>query len=104
VKLKILTKRDELHEIQEGWLDLLQHSSNKAVYLCYEWNLSSYETFHANDQIYVLILINDDGQLFGIAPLVITSGVYRGINVKKIGFVYTKGSKWFVLSNFYITL
>lgn len=87
MQLKIITKLYELHAIRDGWQDLLQRSSNKAAYLCYEWCLSSYETFHANDQLYVLILIDDSAQLLGIAPLVITSGVYRGLKVRKIGFV-----------------
>lgn len=87
MKLKILTKREDLQELQACWLDLMQRSSNKAVYLCYEWCLSSYEIFHANDQIYVLILIDDKGQLLGIAPLVITTAMYRGVKVRKIGFV-----------------
>lgn len=87
MELTVITKPDELRTIQRDWLALLQRSSNKDVYLCYEWCCASYETFHPNDQIYVLILTDDSGHLTGIAPLVITSGVYRGIKVKKIGFM-----------------
>jgi hypothetical protein len=87
MELKIITKPDELRAIQEDWSALCERSSNKGVYQCYEWCWASYEIFHPNDQLYVLILTDDFGHLSGIAPLVITSGTYRGIKVRKIGFV-----------------
>lgn len=87
MELKVLTKLEELCAIQEDWSILLQHSSNKGVYLCYEWCWASYKIFHPKDQLYVLIITNDQGQLSGVAPLVISSGMYRGIKINKIGFL-----------------
>lgn len=87
MELRVITKPDELYLLQKKWLDLLQRASNKCVYLAYEWCWASFEAFHQNDQLYVLTVVDDQERLYGIAPLVITSGNYRGIKIEKIGFM-----------------
>jgi CelD/BcsL family acetyltransferase involved in cellulose biosynthesis len=87
MELKIITNTVDLKSIEAGWCNLLRDSDNGRIHQSYDWFWAGYQTFHQNDQLYVLTLIDVKGNLCGVAPLVITSGVYRGIKVKKIGFV-----------------
>jgi len=87
MELNVITSADKLQAIQDDWLDLLQRSPVNMVYLRYEWFLASYEIFHPNDELYILTVTDDRGHLSCIAPLIITSGEYRGTKIRKIGFI-----------------
>lgn len=84
---RVITSTVDLLAFKSQWVDLLSRSANQSVHLTFDWFISGWEAFHRNDQLYVLTIIDVQQRCIGIAPLVITSGVYRGVKVKKIGFL-----------------
>ena len=87
MKLKIISSTEDLHCHREHWRNLLDRSTDKGVYLTYEWCIDGYNIFHQNDKMYVVILTDDQKKIVCIAPLVITKSIYRRVKVKKISFI-----------------
>lgn len=92
MQIKPITTIEGLKSIEAGWLKLLQHPCNSGIHQEYDWFWCAYQAFHSNDQLYVLVFADDNKNLLGIAPLIVFSGTYRGIRVKKIGFAKNEQS------------
>ena len=86
MKLSILKSVADLEAIAQEWMALLQATANNVLHLSHRWFFLSYKTFHSNDRLYVIVLRGDDGNLNGIAPLVIVNERYRWMKVRKICF------------------
>lgn len=86
MKLNILTRTTDLEAIEPAWGNLLRQPGNSKIHHRFDWFMAGYRSFHSRDQLYVLTVMDGGGNLSGVAPLVITSGSYRGLKVKKIGF------------------
>lgn len=87
MELHVLTTTAEIGDIANEWAALLPRSGTGKIHHDYDWFVAGYQTFHRGDRLHVLTLRDEQGALAGIAPLVITPGVYRGVTVRKIGFV-----------------
>lgn len=87
MELRVIKNLEELESIKAGWESLLQYPCNRGIHQSFDWFSISYQSFHIKDEMNVLAIIDDKRTLIGIAPLVIYSGVYRGITVRKIGFL-----------------
>jgi len=86
MKLNILTRTTDLEAIEPGWGNLLRQPGNNKIQHRFDWFMAGYRSFHSRDQLYVLTVMDGGGNLSGVAPFVITTGAYRGLKVKKIGF------------------
>lgn len=87
MELKIIADMAGLDLIKEDWGKLLQYPCNRGIHQRFDWFCLSCQLFHENDKIYVLVLTDTKNIICAIAPLVVYSGIYRGIKVEKIGFV-----------------
>ena len=90
--MKVITKPEDVEAIEAEWLKLLQHPGNKGIHQSFDWFWAGCQTFHRNDGLRVLLVLDDRGKLTGVAPLVMTSSTYRGIRVRTIGFVRNEQS------------
>jgi len=87
MEIQILTSIKELESIRERWNALLSQSVDDVVHLKYEWFISGVECFHPGDDLYVIHVVDATGTSIAIAPLIISTGPYRKIKVRKLSFL-----------------
>lgn len=87
MNLAILTSIAEVMSIANDWTSLLTRLCTNKIHHDYDWFVAGYNVFHQGDQLYVMTVRDDQENLIGIAPLVITTGLFRWVNVRKVGFV-----------------
>ena len=76
--------------LKEDWNKLLKESGNDSIFLRHEWFdcwwRSHAETYEDAQNLSIL-LIEDKGKCIGIIPLKTSRVQYRGLKVKKLGFL-----------------
>lgn len=77
---------EQLSEYGQQWNELLQNSETNAVYLTYEWVITCWQIFGKNSKLMVII-VEDDGDIIGIAPLAITVQKRFGHQRRTIEFI-----------------
>lgn len=86
MELHILKRESDLIALQPAWQRLWERAETAGVQLHYNWVLAGWKAFHSQDQLQLLAVFAK-GQLTGVAPLVIFTDIYRGIRIRKLGFI-----------------
>lgn len=92
MELKVLTELEDVEALEAKCRKLLLHPCNKGIHQTYDWFRAGCRTFHEDDELHVLLVLDQSGELTCVAPLVITWKTYRGIKVRTIGFVQNEQS------------
>lgn len=76
--------------LKEAWNNLLKESGNDSIFLRHEWFdywWKSHAETYEHDQNLSILLMKDHGEYVGIVPLKTSRIKYRGLKVKKLGFL-----------------
>lgn len=103
LSIRYITSIDEFGQLRESWTKLYQISEIKTTFLTWEWLFTWWEFFGERKKLR-LITVWRDGQLSGIAPLMLTSKYKWGFKLKLLtqigyqdtdisGFVIEKGDE-----------
>src|SRR3989338_6121715 len=66
-----IVKEEKFRDLKIEWDQLLSLSSTNAVYLTWEWLFTWWEIFGDDRRELFIIAVRENGQLIGIAPLII---------------------------------
>ena len=77
---------EELLSLENQWNPLLNRSETNTIFLTYEWIANWWKIFGKGKELLVLLVKNDEN-LVGIAPLMIANSKKFGIIDKKIQFI-----------------
>lgn len=77
---------DGLKPYKEKWDQTLEKSSTNIIFLTFDWITTWCKIYSEEGKPFVL-LISDDEELIGIAPLTVVSSQIFGIRMKKIKFI-----------------
>jgi len=69
IKIKVLKKEEEFKDIAKDWDILLQKSNSNTIYLNWKWLYTWYLIFKEDRELNIL-LVYDNEELVGIAPLI----------------------------------
>lgn len=86
MKVEVVTNFDDFLSLECDWNGLLERSSHDTIFLRHEWFRCWWEAFGKGKQLFVL-LIKDKGEIIGIAPLMKSKERFRGMPIRKIGFI-----------------
>lgn len=82
-----ISKLSELLELKDIWNNLLARNEDYNIpYLTHGWFSTAYEYLDKDKELSVL-LIKDENQVIGIAPLLLSREKLLGFPIKRIGFV-----------------
>lgn len=83
MKTKIIKTTEELVSIKNEWNALLKNSYKDVVQLTHEWIITWWNSFGNGNQLNVIAVYGENGQLVGIAPMMRANSRYRGVNITK---------------------
>lgn len=87
LNLQVFTSFDQGDEIKTFWNKLVDsHEGADALFLSFDW-LSCWWEHFGGDSSLQLLIISDDKEVTGIAPLMIRKGSLRGLPVRILGFL-----------------
>jgi CelD/BcsL family acetyltransferase involved in cellulose biosynthesis len=69
--ITVLSDLDGFRTVRGEWNALLEKSGNSTLFLCWEWVFSYYKYMCKDQQLLLLLVRNDNGELKGIAPFVL---------------------------------
>lgn len=81
-----LTDFNSIRHLKTRWNELVNKSGSNTVFQTYEWNESWWNAFGLKRDLIVL-LVEQDNEIIGIAPLVISKKRINGIPEKVLGFI-----------------
>lgn len=87
MKIRIITKEDELRGLRAEWNSLLKASCNDKIQLTHEWVAAWWRNFGKDAALSVVVACDDDGAVAGIAPLMLSECKYRNVNLKKLSLM-----------------
>lgn len=82
---KIVTYNDFLL-LKEDWNTLLSNSNHDTIFLRHEWFSVWWQSFGDQKNLFIL-LVEENGTLVGIAPLMLAKERFRGLPVRCIRFI-----------------
>ena len=83
MKIKVITTVEELELLKNEWNALLKNSYKDVVQLTHEWIITWWNSFGNGNQLNVIAVYDENGQLVGIAPMMRFNSRYRGVNITK---------------------
>lgn len=83
MKIKVITTVKELELLKNEWNVLLKNSYKDVVQLTHEWIMVWWNSFGNGNQLNVIAVYGENGQLVGIAPMMRSNSRYRGVNITK---------------------
>ena len=86
MKIEIVTEFNEFVKLRQTWNATLDKSGNDKVYLTHEWFTSWWPAFGKDKELFVLLVKQND-EVVGIAPLMISKSTFRGFPIKRIEFI-----------------
>ena len=72
--------------LKEDWNTLLSNSNHDTIFLRHEWFSAWWQSFGNQKKLFIL-LVEENGSLVGIAPLMLLSEKFRGLPVRCIKFI-----------------
>lgn len=69
--ITIVRDIDSFRELKNEWNALLEDSGNSTLFLRWEWMFTYYEHRYSDEELFLLLVRNDGGELQGIAPFVL---------------------------------
>lgn len=86
--VELITSYDEFMSLSGIWNDLINKSRNNIVCLTHEWFASWWNAYGEGKSLFVILVKNKEGDLIGIAPMLLARERYRGIlPVIKVRFI-----------------
>ncbi len=85
--IRVVVGLDGMDEIRNEWMNLTKLQGNRGIHQAFGWVRAAYETLSRGDKPYIVVLRTDRGKIVAIAPLALGYGKYRGITIRKLGFV-----------------
>jgi CelD/BcsL family acetyltransferase involved in cellulose biosynthesis len=71
LEVKIIRDEAALGQLEEAWTSLLGGSEAGTAFASFPWNLAWWHAFGSGKRLYVLVAADSDGQVRGIAPLML---------------------------------
>lgn len=87
LRVEVVTTLDGLIRIGPAWDHVVDQAGITHPFLSHDWVRSWWEAFGARRVLKVL-LIKDQDELIGIAPLMISRTAFYGLPVRELGFIY----------------
>lgn len=88
LNIKCISSEDKFEEMEIQWNNLLAHSTANSPFLSWEWEFSWWQAINDDKHQLHIILVYDNDVLVGIAPFVVRTINFLGINLlKKIEFM-----------------
>lgn len=91
MEIKAITKFEDFLCLEDTWNNLLEKSQNDIVFLRHEWFKSWWLGFGEGKQLFILVIWEEE-DVVGIAPLMRYDSRFRGMRVKEIGFIQNDNS------------
>ena len=82
----VVTDYREFLALENEWSELLEASRTNRVFLTHEWFRCWWESFGGNDELFI-VCVRDRDRLVGVAPLRRFRARFRGLPVRKLGFL-----------------
>ena len=86
VQIREITDYQTFLSLRSTWNSLLEKSSFCSIFVRHEWIRCWWEAYGNSKQLLIL-LFEDGGDLKGIAPLMISKVLFRGLPVRRISFI-----------------
>lgn len=71
MKITVIRDIDSFMAFKDDWNSLLENSSNNTLFLRWEWMFFYYKHMCSGQELFLLLVRNDKGELKGIAPFVL---------------------------------
>lgn len=81
-----ISKSSDLLELKDIWNNLLERSDCNIPYLTHEWFSAAYEYLDKDKELFIL-LVKDENEVIGIAPMLLSKEKILGFSIKRIGFI-----------------
>lgn len=75
--------------LEKAWFDLLHASPHGSLFLSYEWVSTWWKHFGTGSDLW-LLLVRDNAELIGIAPMMVRHVRYNGLRVRMLGMLSNK--------------
>ena len=92
MKIQVIKTIREFELLRDSWNRLLHESDRRVVYLTYECFLSWWKSFGQDNQLHMVTVVDDSGDMTAIAPLMLSNSMYRNIPVRKLSFLANEHS------------
>jgi len=89
-----ITKIDNFNDflaLEKAWNQTLEKSPSDTVFLTHEWFRCWWQAYGGENRLFIL-LVEDEGEIIAVAPLMISKERYRGFPVKRVGFIENNNS------------
>jgi CelD/BcsL family acetyltransferase involved in cellulose biosynthesis len=86
---EIITDQNRFNSLKGEWNYLLQNSRTNTLFLTWEWLYAWWVVFGAGADLFIITVRNLDGELTGLAPLLIRKTRYYRIPVREVAFIGT---------------
>jgi len=77
--------------LEKVWNQVLEKSPSDTVFLTHEWFRCWWQAYGNGNNLFIL-LVEDEGEIIAVAPLMISKERCRGFPVKKVGFIENNNS------------
>jgi len=86
--LKKVDTLQEFKELKDSWDNLLEETSSPNIFLTWEWLYTWWELYSTGYQLFILLALDRDGNLLGIAPLCLSR--FGPLRLKILRFLGTE--------------
>ncbi len=86
VTVEVVTDYGGFLSLEQEWSTLLRSSRCNSVFLTHEWLRCWWETYGAEDQLFV-VCVRDGARLIGAAPLYLRKTRFRSLPVRSLSFM-----------------
>lgn len=88
MSVEVIQSYEQFETLSDEWNRLLRSSRNNIVCLTHEWFASWWRAYGEGKRLFILLVRNHNGELTGIAPLLRTRELHRGlVPVSMIRFI-----------------
>ncbi len=86
-KTEVFNTIDELEKLKSEWNELLKKCSTSTIFLTWEWINSWWQVFGGNAELLLITVRGSDGDLVGMAPLMIRKRRFYLFLINEITFI-----------------
>jgi len=87
LKLSVITKFERLLELEYLWNQLLERSATNEIFLTFQWVTNWWRVFGNKYRKLLILLAYRNGELIGIAPLMVTQLKIPLVKVREVSFI-----------------
>lgn len=86
--MEVITKFEDFLTLENQWNAVLEKSQSEHVCLTFEWLRAWWIAFGKNKQLQIFIVKEDNGEIIGIAPLMLVNSRHLLLPARKLSFIY----------------